>query len=214
MLGVAYAVVLAFVVLVDYEEYHKAESLVFAEANAINNFQKDLHMFEEPFKSEAVREGINYAKLVVDHEWKTMNHGNRHDETDKSMERLEAVIYNYSPKTDKEKVFYPFVLGYFKNMREMRLDRLIMSTSSLPGILYFVIIVGYFITVAYTFFFSSLSVHAQITMTSLLSMSLVLIVFLIVEMDLPFSGSTAVSPEPIEFVIKNIIAAAAQAPAK
>lgn len=44
-----------------------------------------------------------------------------------------------------------------------------------------------------------MSYHNQLAMISLLSMSIVLVLFLIVELDLPFSGTTSVSPEQIEF---------------
>ena len=210
VLGVAYAVILAFVVLVDYENYNKAEDIVFSEANAINNFCRDASMLDEPFKGEVLREAIIYAKLVVQDEWKIMNSGRYKEagngEAYTALRRLKTLVFNYSHKTEREKEFYTLLVGDFRKMRELRADRLMMSTSTLPGILYFVILVGYVLTVSYTFFFSSLSVKAQITMTSMLSMVLALVIFLIIEMDLPYSGSTAVSPESIEFVIESVTA--------
>ncbi|KJJ86113.1 integral membrane protein [Candidatus Omnitrophus magneticus] len=195
---------MAFIVSVDYESFRKAEDIVFKEANAVEKIHNDLAIFGEPFKSEVSREIVNYAKSVVENEWVEINHSKPHNSADKLLERIRVHIYTYEPKTEREKFFYPFLLENYRTMAEMRIDRLIMSGSHLPVVLYAFMITGYFITVIFSFFFSTLHTKVQIAMTSLLSLSFMLILFLIITMDLPFSGDNSVSSEPIETVIKHI----------
>ena len=57
------------------------------------------------------------------------------------------------------------------------------------------------ITVIFSFFFGSENLKAQLIMTTLLAVLIVLILFTILIMDFPFSGDMAVSPDAFKQVL-------------
>jgi len=52
--------------------------------------------------------------------------------------------------------------------------------------------------VVFTFFFGSQNLFAQLTMTTMLAVLIVLIIFTILLMDFPFSGDLSISVTPFQ----------------
>ena len=68
--------------------------------------------------------------------------------------------------------------------------------------LWFVLLLGGIITVVFTFFFGSQNLYAQLTMTTLLAVLIVLIIFTILIMDFPYSGDLSIPVTPFQQVLE------------
>ena len=67
-LGVLYAVLLAFVVIVSWENYDRAHMDVVAEANNYANIYRNASGFDEAFRSEVRQRIDSYLQTVIDEE--------------------------------------------------------------------------------------------------------------------------------------------------
>ena len=75
------------------------------------------------------------------------------------------------------------------------------SRTGIPPLLWFVLLMGGISTISFTFLFSTDNLKAQIVMGVLFSMMIALILFTIMSLDFPFTGSISVSSEPFRMAL-------------
>lgn len=71
--GVLYAVLLAFTVIIVWEQYLAAENAVSQEAAALITVAHDASSFPEPERSQVYDQLRAYAQFVINEEWRTMD---------------------------------------------------------------------------------------------------------------------------------------------
>src|SRR2546429_5896881 len=71
--GVLYAVLLAFTVIIVWEQYISAESVVSQEAAALITVARDASSFPQPERGQVYDQLRAYAQFVLNVEWRTMD---------------------------------------------------------------------------------------------------------------------------------------------
>ena len=105
MVGVLYAILLAFVVVVVWEQFDTAQQDADNEATKISNLMRDAVAFG-PERQQIQGRLIAYTRSVVDDEWKTMAHGESSEVTAHKYRNVWRAYYAYQPRTTNEKAFY------------------------------------------------------------------------------------------------------------
>ena len=127
--------------------------------------------------------------------------GLRSAEAQAAADRVWEITVKFEPQNAKEKIFFSEMLGKMNSAVEMRRARLQDSASGLHPSLWFVLLLGGIITVVFTFFFGSQNLFAQLTMTIMLAVLIVLILFTILLMDFPYSGDLSITVAPMQQVL-------------
>lgn len=192
-LGVVYAVLLAFVVVVVWQNFDKTKQNVEGEANYIMDIYRDSSALPESFRTEARAMMKKYADSVINDEWHLVAMGKQSAKTFEHLNKLWAVYASYEPKTEKEKIFFAESVRKLNQAGELRRTRLMDSRAGIHPILWIVLVVGGVTTVSFTFFFGSENLRAQIAMASMLAMLVALILFTILLFDFPFTGALKIS---------------------
>lgn len=204
VIGVFYAVMLAFVVIAVWEDFRKTEAAVRDEAKAV----VDLHRltFALPVGGGAeIRDHlVAYTNDVREHEWATMAVGEPSDAVVKDLDRLSQAIFAVSPANSQQLALYEDALRLLSVLTDNRNERLDSSDGSMPRILWFVIIVGALITLGYPAFFGSSNVVAQILMTAALAELVALAMLLGLAFDYPFTGDARISPAPFDHALRQM----------
>ena len=78
-----------------------------------------------------------------------------------------------------------------------RRTRLVLVSDVMPSVLWYALFAGAFVTLTFTFFFGSRSLRAQTFMAGLLAMLIFIGLFVIVEIDHPFTGPVSVGPDAL-----------------
>lgn len=89
-------------------------------------------------------------------------------------------------------------------MNDKRRLRLLVSRSSLPPIMWVMLLGGGFLSIAFSFLFASPVKWVQMVMTAALSMMFAVVLFLIFALDHPFSGDLRVQPIAFSYLIDRI----------
>ena len=198
VIGVFYAVLLAFVVVAVWEEFRQTEAAIRDEAKAA----VDLHQVSLALPDETgakIREHlIAYTKNVREHEWRTMAFGEPSDIVIKDIAALSKAVVSVNPATSQEQALYQDALRLLARLTDNRNERLDSADGSVPGILWFVLILGALITLGYPAFFGSTNLGAQILMTAALAVLVAIALLLALAFDYPFTGEVHVSPSPID----------------
>lgn len=193
-LGVAYAVLLAFVVVIVWQGFDKARTNVDDEANYVIDLVRDASGLSEDFRREVIPLAGEYVRGVIDDEWAAIARGERSPRVQETAKRLVELYASYEPKTESEKVFYAESVHKLNDMLELRHLRVVASKNGLHDVLWLVLLIGAAVTISFPLFFGSENLRSQILMTSLLSIVIALILFLILAYDYPFTGDVRITP--------------------
>ena len=129
--------------------------------------------------------------------------------TDASLDAVWQSYRAFTPQSPTEQAFYTDSIRRLNDLQTQREDRLSAADSTLPEQLWWVLMAGGVITIGFTYFFGVRSLGAQILMVAALAGMISLTLFLILSLDLPFSGDLAVPPT----AMTHAVAEFAHAPA-
>jgi len=201
VVGVLYAVVLAFVVVTVWQNMDRTDANVETESNYLADIYRDAEAFAPGFRAGVARVAAEYRQAVVDEEWKTMAEGKMSPKVEAIMNKLWALYTTYEPRTLREQSFFDESVRKLNSFRELRRQRLMDSQSGMNPLLWFVLIAGMVITISLTFLFGMEDVKAQVVMIVFLALSIALILFTIMLLDFPFTGDISISSEPFRQLI-------------
>lgn len=201
VIGVLYAVLLAFVVVISWQNFDNASQLATSEAELVTGLYRDASAFQ-PQTAVIRRDLKTYAHSVVDDEFPAMS---RHQREDRRADSALDTVWNdyraFTPQNQTQEAFYADSIKRLNDLQGHREDRVEAAGSTLPGQLWWVLLAGGVITIGFTYFFGVRSLGAQTLMVSALAGMISLTLFLILSLDLPFSGDLAVRPSAMRHAI-------------
>lgn len=200
-IAAVYSVLIAFVVITVWISFDKSNSSVQLEANYLADIYRDSEGLSRDFHQEVAKVLREYRQAVINYEWKTMARGEMSPEVEEIMKKIWALYTTYQPKTPTEQSFFDESVRKLNSFRELRRQRIMDARSGIEPLLWLVLIVGGLSTISFTFFFGTENIKAHIIMAALLSLTIFLILFTVMEMDYPFTGNVAVSSEPFKSII-------------
>lgn len=198
--GGIYAVLLAFVVFVVWNQYDAARGHIDRESTALI----DLHRTASglPIATrDAIQAGLRaYVNAVLHDEWPAMR-GRDEATISRVGERLDRVwiaIHSCLPATECQYTIYGEVLSRFNDLTDVRTSRLTSSRQRIPLPMKILLYAGAAIMVGsmYLMVFDPLWVH--LTATAALAGAIAHILFLISDLDDPFAGRYTMASEPYQ----------------
>jgi hypothetical protein len=201
VIGVVYAVLLAFVVIAVWEQFEDAKADANHEAGLVGNLYRDTLLFRD--RGEEARRSLQrYARSVVELEWEQMaEHQRESRATDDALNRVWGAYRALRPRSGTESAFYEEAVTTLHGASELREKRILNSGAELPGPLWLALIAGAVISIGFTYFFGVANFSAQVLMVSALASIVGLVLFLILSLDLPFTGDVGVGPSAMRDVL-------------
>jgi len=191
--GVIYAVVLGFIVVVVWEKYDSTVANVDTEIAATSDLYRTMAGFSDPVRSLVRRELRAYTDAVVDAEWPLMA---RRVNIEKDVDVIEAIAHQvntYAPRSEGESNAQQMAMSQVERLFDARRNRLIESAPSVPQVLWFALIAGACAMLSFTYFFGVENRPAQLVMTAILAGLIAILFIVISEFDEPFNGSVSIS---------------------
>lgn len=201
--GVLYAVLLAFSVIVVWQKFSDAADTVVKESGAAASLYQLSQGLGE-VQGAAFRGALtSYLKSVVSDEWPAMNQGAASKQTAEKLNAIYLVLLA-SKSSDQSNIALMSEIFYrLDALSQARRARLIAAEGSVPDILWAVLLGGAVVTIVFTFFFGTRNLRAQVLMTALLSMLILSELLIAVVIDRPFEGPVKVGPEPLAEVLAD-----------
>jgi hypothetical protein len=194
-LGVIYAVLLAFIVVITWQDYDKAENITISEANCIAALYRDATPLPAKFRAELKSELTGYVNAIINEEWHMMAKGQRSASAQKMQVELWKLYGGFQPKNETQKIFFTESVKKLNQAAEMRRQRIIYASTGINPLLYFLLIVGSFITIAFTMLFGTENVIPHLIMVSLLAAMIAITLFTVIALDYPFTGNISIKPD-------------------
>lgn len=202
--GVIYAVLLAFAVIVVWERFSAAEDHVAAEAGAAASLYRLVDGIDGEARVAIRKQLTAYLESAVNQDWPAMERGRPSEHTTRALDDLYAAAVAYKPADFRGAMLMEETLRQLNSLTEARRARIVKSVGAVPGLLWFVLFVGAFITIGFTFFFGNRDVRAQTMMTGALTLLIFSGLLVIMTIDQPFAGAVKVHPEALVEVLAEV----------
>ncbi len=202
--GVIYAVLLAFVVIILWQNFDQARTDVISESTHFADLYRDAAAFPEQ-QTERIRSALDdYVTAVVEEEWPALQAGKRSELADSLFMEVWDCYLDYEPHTESETIFYCESVAKLNEAGELRVQRIEDAGAGMHRILWLTLIIGGLITIAFTSFFGSENFWSHLIMTSLFAALIALLIFIALVLDYPFSGDLSIQPEPFQAMLTMI----------
>jgi phosphate/sulfate permease len=210
VVGVVYAVLLAFIAVAVWQDYDDADAIVHREASLAGDIHQDALNMKPP-AGPRLRELVRrYVGIVITEEWPAMRSGGESPRAAATLDELQNAVFTFPYRGP----VFDDVLQRVNALADARRDRLINGNSGLQPVAWFVLLAGSALTIAFCFLFGVPDLRVHAVMTALVAASIALVLFLIVSFDYPFRGAVSITPEAFRNVLAAIDAQeAAQPPA-
>lgn len=198
--GVLYAVLLAFAVLVVWEKLNEAEQNVAREAGAAATLFR-LADGMGPGPDAAVRAAVMaYLDAAISTDWQAMQTGAGSKQTTDAIGAIYAALLDVEPTGPRGVTLLEAALTQADRLTEARRERVVVAEGIVPGIIWFTLFFGAFVTLGFTWFFGAENLWAQVAMTGALSALVFAGLLIIVAIDRPFAGTVRIEPEALSAV--------------
>jgi hypothetical protein len=203
VIGVLYAVILGFTVIIVWEQFEDAEKDVAMEAGAAATIYR-LSDAIGPTTGTTIREATtNYLKRTIGEEWPAMERGKISPSVTQALNDLYTAVGSFNPSDRRGAVLLAAMFHQLDLVAQARRARYVMASGNVPAVIWLGLFVGAIVTIGFTFFFGTENLRAQTTMTGALSILIFSALLIIIAIDYPFAGEVRVQPEALSFVLEE-----------
>jgi ABC-type multidrug transport system fused ATPase/permease subunit len=196
VVGVVYAVLLAFIAIAVWENFGAAEQHTYEEAARLTVVYRKSDLFPQVHALRA--ELKRYVQTIVDREWNEMYYGKHDAQAEASAERIANQIRHLQVRTPAQQNVHAAMMD---SMDQALVDRDFRTGAASIGVnafLWFIMFVGAAATIVFAYFFAYNNRWALIAIVGMLAFMLGLVLYLTAAVDYPFRGAIHVGPEAFE----------------
>jgi hypothetical protein len=209
VIGVTFAVLLAFVAMLAWEGFNKAKAAAYAEAAVVLDVYNVSVGFAGPEMVSMRDDIIGYLETVVRVEWPAQAEGRIVDRGTAYLEKLNRVAIGLKPSSVADGNLHAMLLQSLTRLWDARQERLLAAETTIPTVVWIVTLVGGGLTIAFGSFLGVPSLGMHLAMSAALAISGALVLILIIALSNPFRGDFRVSTLPFDRVLAQIQASAA-----
>jgi hypothetical protein len=203
-IGVIYAVFLAFVVVIVWGQYNNADDAADSEANSLIALERSTSFFPDSIKLQ-LREKIRlYSNSVINTEWPLFERGDCDRYKSKPYIALWQTIGALHLETEHDHIWLQMAYQQLNTIDIARNKRFLYVESSVPLVMWILLIFGALITIWFTAFFGIEHRFVHSIMVASLSAIIGFMLFVIMAIDNPFVGVVKIEPEAFRHVIEQL----------
>jgi ABC-type multidrug transport system fused ATPase/permease subunit len=208
LIGVFFAVLLAFIAVAVWESFGKAADTAETEATLTGDLWRDAFFMPEPVRGELIGDVRDYVEIVLTKEWPAMAKGEPvGDDGWTPLFRLHEALTGVHTTDPLQVMMVGETINRLNSLYDARRERLLAAGGHLEPTVWGVVLLGTFITIVFTYLFGMESFALHMLMTGLLAATLALVIVLIIAFDYPFRGRVQVAPDGFLDVQHNMEAA-------
>ncbi|HET6184997.1 MAG TPA: DUF4239 domain-containing protein [Acetobacteraceae bacterium] len=201
VVGVLYAVMVAFAVVVVWEKFDEAEQTVTQEAGAAATLYR-LSRGLEPAVAQPLQEALTrYLQAAVEVDWPAMNNGGSALAVSQDLTNLYTVALRANPTSRRDSQVMSEMLRQLDSIGMARRTRLVLAEGIMPGVVWATLAGGAVLTIGFTFFFGTENLRAQTMMTGMLTALIFSALLVTIAIDRPFTGPVFITPHALELVL-------------
>ena len=204
IVGVTYAVLLAFVAMLAWEQFNNAKAASGHEAAVLLDVDRIASGLGEPARTAVHGGVVGYAQAVIGTEWPAQAEGRSVRAGELFLDRIDRAVLDLRPMDLGEADLHASLLAAVTRLRDARDERLLAAETTIPDVVWFVVLGGGAITMLFASFLGTSSLALHLVLAALLSLSGVLVLVMIVALSHPFRGDFRVTAQPFEAALAKM----------
>jgi TRAP transporter TAXI family solute receptor len=197
--GVVYAVLLGLLVVATFQITKDLQDHIETEASSLATIYRSADVYPEPLRSELRAELRDYTHYVIDKDWPAHRQVRVLVGGDHRLQAIRQKLFSFEPKTASQGEVHREMLRYFNSMTIAREQRQGAVFSSIPGVLWYVLLIGALVSIVFLWMLH-MDLLPQILFGGITAIFLGVMIFLIYAMDHPLQGAVSVGPDPFQSV--------------
>lgn len=202
--GVFYGLLLGLLAVAAYQNYTSVETVVSKEAATLSALIQDVKSYPEPERKNLIWLLRDYSRYVVKYAWPLQRRGIVPEEGNIRMLAIHEQLAEFEPKTKGQEIIHAEALRQFNNYLEARRLRVFSVTTSIPAVMWIVVLVGALMNIALVWLFD-MKLVSHMFLGGFLAAFMGLMIFLIASLDNPFRGEISISSQPFEEIHKSLM---------
>jgi len=194
-LGVIYAVLLAFVVLIVWEQFSKAEENMALEEAVALSIYESIENYPSPEIATRLRTlFVAYVQSVLTEEFPQLRAGKTDPYVNETFTALIRSVRQINPANQDEQHALSQLQGDVRELAKYRAERFLANVQSIPRVVWRTLILGALVTIGYTFLFGTEKLIPQLIMNVCCGAVIAMVLVVIIELDNPFLGEVSIEP--------------------
>jgi hypothetical protein len=201
MYGIFYGILIGLLAVSAYQNKATVEHSITAEGTAVLALFRSLTTYPEKARRPMQETLRDYTQFVIDNEWPLMRRGEFTEGASQLIDQLQRQIAGFEPQTVGQQILHAETTKQFYEFLKIRAERRYNATTGIPEIMWFVVLLGAFLTIFLVWLFN-MSLIAELFLGGLLSFFIGIVVSLIMVLDRPLRGDFGITPEVFELLLK------------
>ncbi len=201
VIALFYALQLGFTMVNVQNRFENLHQAIDNEADNLANLYRDAAVFPEEVRHRIRIQIRAYINQVINEEWNLMKEGKVSFKAADMGHQLWHMYYDYSPKTDQEKIWYEQSIDRLNTANHLRLERLYYSTLSLDPMMWALLFGGAIMTIGFMYLFGTESFKAHVIMTAILAGLIAFLILTVISFDNAFIGTEKIEPAAFQKVL-------------
>jgi hypothetical protein len=193
VLGTTYAVIMGFMLYTVWTEFQTAEVNAGAEANSIVNVYHLAEGLPAGQRDALEKAAMTYVDTVVNTEWPAMSRADSSFVATAQKDEMWRILMTVKAASPTEITAEDHAISELSAMSSYRRTRQVASNARLPGILWWVLMVGGLLTVISACMFGAENLTLHTLQVAFFSLLIALILVAIADIDRPYQGTVHVS---------------------
>jgi hypothetical protein len=205
IVGVVYAVLLAFIAVAVWQGFGEADALVQTEANLAGDLYRDSVALPDPLATKLRHTLFVYAETVVQEEWPVLAVGRVEEDAGwQLLDLFHADLAQFHASDLSTASTQAEMLHLLNGLYDARRGRFHAATASLPSVLWWNLLAGAAVLMLFSCLFGVPRLVMHAAMVALLGASIGLVLLLIILLKDPFRGDNHVSVEPFNRLVHAV----------
>jgi hypothetical protein len=199
-----YGLLLGLLSVAAYQSTKDVGDYANREAMTIASIYRSSDAYPEPLRSEVQWLLRDYTLYVVNKDWPAHRKSEVPRGGENRLEVLRAKLLSFNPETKSQDVFHSETLRSFNNLVSFRQQRLAGVSTSIPGVLWYVVFIGAAFNIIFLWMLQIRFVPL-LMLSGMVSFFLGVMIYLIFSLDHPLQGAVNVAPDAYQNIYDQIM---------
>lgn len=195
-----YGLIAALTAVGVWTRYSQVSDVVSSEATAIASLWRDLGGYPQPLRDPAQSLLRGYTEQVIQGAWPQQRRRQIPREGVEWMDRLQAQLFAFEPRTESQKIVHAETLHAFNQLVQQRRQRLDSVHAGLPGVMWLVLLPGAMACIVLCLFFHLDNARFQGLLLVAVAGFLAMVLFVIISLDRPFVGDMGITADSYQLI--------------
>ena len=196
--GVLYGLLMSLITVAAYQSMNDVESKVEAEAASLLALHRDVSDYPRPLREQLQSQVTQYCRRIIDDEWPKLRQGEHPRGAQIPLEEIIQGLTAMTEHSDRSKVIQSLAIQHFEEVAKLGRQRRTAAESSIPAVMWYVVIVGTIINFCLMWSFD-MRFTSQLFLGGLVAFFMGSLILLIAVLERPYrSQEFGISPAAFE----------------